>query len=121
MKFLVDQAVSWRVARDLTTAGHDAVHVRDLGLSTADDETILDRAGAEQRVVITQDTDFGTLLAASGVSHPSVILLRMREGRPELQVRTLIESISAVEKDLLSGAIVVVSDETIRIRRLPMS
>lgn len=120
MRFLVDQAVSWRVANDLTVAGHDAVHVRDLGMSTARDAVILDRAASEDRIIITQDTDFGTLLVASGSERPSVILLRMRSGRPAEQARALLASLTAAEEDLLEGAIVAMSDEAIRVRRLPV-
>lgn len=120
MRFLVDQAVSWQVARDLTALGHDAVHTRDLALSQADDETILERARAEQRVIITQDTDFGGLLAMSGAAYPSVILIRMRDGRPAAQARALAENLPRLESDLQQGAVVVVQDEAIRIRRLPI-
>jgi hypothetical protein len=49
----------------LAGAGHDTVHVRDLGLAAADDRTILERARQDDRVIVTQDTDFGTLLAAA--------------------------------------------------------
>lgn len=119
MKFLVDQAVSWRVGSDLSAAGHDAVHVRNLDMSTAKDAVILGRAADENRIVITQDTDFGTLLAASGSQRPSVILLRMRSGRPAEQARTLLARLAAVEEDLLEGAIVVMTEDAIRIRKLP--
>jgi len=118
MKFLVDQAVSWQVARDLGAAGHDAVHVRDVGLAAADDEVVLKRAFDEKRVIITQDTDFGTLLTTTGARRPSVILLRLRDARPEVHARTLLESLEATEEDLQRGAIVVVGDAAIRIRRL---
>ena len=120
MKFLVDEAVSWRVAQDLVTAGHDAVHVRDLGLEAAGDSTILDRASNEERVVVTQDTDFGTLLAASVQARPSVILLRTRDGRPEAQSRLLLTNLELLEEDLLTGAIAVMNDTVIRVRRLPV-
>ena len=62
MKFLIDQAISWLVARDLANAGYDVLHVREIGLSQADDRTILNRAVDEHRVIVTQDTDFGTFL-----------------------------------------------------------
>ena len=120
MKFLVDEAMSWRVAQALATAGHDVVHVRDLGLEAADDSTILDRASNEERVVVTQDTDFGTLLAASVQKQPSVILLRIRDGRPEAQSRLLLTNLDLVEEDLHNGAIVVMNDTAIRVRRLPL-
>ena len=120
MRLLVDQAVSWRVARELAAAGHDAVHVRDVGLAAADDLPILDRASDERRVVVTQDTDFGTLLAASATTRPSVIILRLRDGRPEIHARVLLANLEVIESDLQSGAIVVISDTGIRVRRLPV-
>ena len=120
MRFLLDQAVSWRVARDLNDAGYDAVHVREIGLRDAQDDVILKQARDEARVVITQDTDYGTLLAASHAHRPSVILLRMRDGRPETHSSVLLANLPDVEDDLTRGAIVVMGDELVRVRRLPV-
>lgn len=120
MKLLVDQAVSWRVAEMLASAGHDTVHVRDLDLGAADDAVIPDRALSEQRVVITQDTGFGTLLAASGAARPSVIVLRLQDAHPVVQARTLMMNLGVVERDLVDGAIVVMTEASIRVRRLPI-
>jgi predicted nuclease of predicted toxin-antitoxin system len=59
MKFLVDNALSPALAVLLRQAGHDALHVRDLGLQAADDETIFDRAAADERAIISADTTLG--------------------------------------------------------------
>jgi predicted nuclease of predicted toxin-antitoxin system len=41
VRFLIDNALSPEVARLPSKAGHDAVHVRDYGLSAAEDPVIL--------------------------------------------------------------------------------
>lgn len=76
MRFLIDNALSPVVAEDLRQADHDAIHVRDLGLAAADDETIFDHADRDQRVIVSADTDFGTILAMRNTARPSVILFR---------------------------------------------
>lgn len=63
MKFLVDNALSPQIASGLAQAGYDAIHVRDLNMGTSSDIDIFDLAIIEQRVIISADTDFGTLLS----------------------------------------------------------
>jgi predicted nuclease of predicted toxin-antitoxin system len=118
LKFLVDQPISWEIARDLRALGHDAVHVRDLGMAAEDDRNILQRAFDDGRVVVTQDTDYGTLLFTAQVRPTSVILFRMRDGRPSAQSAVLCANVPRLEADLNAGAIIVIGDASIRIRRL---
>jgi predicted nuclease of predicted toxin-antitoxin system len=51
VRFLIDNALSPELARLLRVAGHDAVHVRDYDLQAAEDLTILERAGLEDRIL----------------------------------------------------------------------
>ena len=53
MKFLVDANLSPRIADRLGQAGHDAVHVHEVGLTTADDDAILKWASEARAVVVT--------------------------------------------------------------------
>lgn len=70
MRFLIDNALSPVLATLLTQAGHDALHVRTIELHRADEVVIFERAAAEDRIVVTADTDFGTLLAARTLKSP---------------------------------------------------
>ncbi len=121
MRFLVDQCLSGELAEGLAAAGHDAVHVAAYGLSRANDEEILARAAPEDRVLISADTDFAGLLAGRGATVPSVILYRRRTRRhPHEQVMVLLANLDALQEDLNAGAIAVIADRGIRIRRLPI-
>ena len=121
MRFLVDNALSPVVAEALRRSGHDAGHVRDRGMQAATDEEIFGLAAREGRVVVSADTDFGTLLALRRTAGPSVLIFRRFSGRrPEEQARLLLEQLPRVREPLERGSVVVIEQDRIRIRALPI-
>jgi len=119
VKFLVDECLRPIVANGLAEAGHDAIHVGDVGLLGATDEQVMSLALEQSRIVVSADTDFGELLARDRLGLPSVILLR-RNHDPVDQVRTILAALADVADDLHAGAIVVIVEDRLRVRRLPI-
>jgi predicted nuclease of predicted toxin-antitoxin system len=120
VRFLIDECLPVRSSQFLHAYGHDALHIADLGLLGAPDDQIMQAAAADNRVLLSADTDFGELLAVGEHLAPSFVLLRGLAGAPDHRLRLLADNLDQVEDDLLAGAIVVVTEERIRIRRLPV-
>lgn len=121
MRLLLDNNLSPRLCDVLGKEGWDVVHVRDLGLHAATDRIVLGVAQTDDRVLVSADTDFGALLAASHEPSPSVVLVRRVAGRRvEDLAGILIANLPAVAEDLRLGSIVVIGDDSMRVRRLPI-
>jgi predicted nuclease of predicted toxin-antitoxin system len=120
LRFLADMGVSHQVVEWLRTKGHEAVHLRDEGLQRLPNGEIFQKAGREQRIVLTFDLDFGEILAASGRQIVSVILFRLRNTRTGFVIQRLDDVLNHSSAELMQGTIVIVEDGRHRVRRLPI-
>ena len=60
MRFLVDECLPRQIVEHLRHAGHDVIWASEV-CPSADDKTVLARATAEKRILMTEDRDFGEL------------------------------------------------------------
>ncbi|GAA3240746.1 hypothetical protein GCM10017691_43180 [Pseudonocardia petroleophila] len=121
MRLLLDNNLSPRLVGLLTPGGWDVVHLRSLGLHAASDPDVMRAALDDSRVLVSADTDFGTLLAASHATGPSVVLVRRVAGRRVDQLAALLlANLPQVDDELRSGSIIVIGDDSLRVRPLPI-
>jgi predicted nuclease of predicted toxin-antitoxin system len=120
MKFLLNMNIPPQLGKRLMAEGHAYRHVRDIGMARADDREIVTEAKTHQEIILTHDLDYGTLLAFSGESKPSVVIFRLRYTHPDHLFRRMMSVWFDIQNPLSEGAIVVLEDATLRIRQLPI-
>ena len=114
MKFLLDVCASSRSLRTLLTdLSHDVCSVLDVD-PRASDETILNLALQEARILVTEDKDFGELIFVHRLPHPAIV--RFFEMRVEEQVGAMQELLAHYSAELEAGALIVVTKGRVRLR-----
>lgn len=122
MNFLVDENLSPQLCDYLNAAGDTAEHTYQTVGAGASDEEIFAYATRNDAVIVTADTDFGTLLAQAKTSKPSLVLMRELLPLPVTeQGRLLSANLDQVREVLSKGAIVVFSRTDLRVRPLPIA
>jgi len=116
MRFFVDQCAGSRVAEWLRNAGHDVFEGREL-LPDPGDRELLRLAAAESRVVITIDTDFGTLIFSEGEPHSG--LIRLPDVPSDQRIELMKDLIERYSLEIGSGAIITVRGGRIRVSHVP--
>ena len=120
MRVLLDQGIPLRTAAVLRAAGWQAQHTGEIGLSRADDGTIL-RYGAEHSLtVVTLDADFHQLLAISGNNQPSTVRVRIEGLSHERFAALLQKELPKRAGVLKAGAVVSITAGGVRVRKLPL-
>ena len=120
MKILLDMNLSPLWVPVLTQAGFKAVHWSTIGKPTARDSELMLWAKQNQYVVFTHDLDFGDILAATKADAPSVIQVRDQDIRPESSGSTVISALKQFREQLESGALIVIDQNKVRARILPI-
>ena len=109
---------SWvdRLARH----GFEAVHWSTIGAATAPDSKILTWANEHGFVLITNDLDFSSILAASTAATPSVVQIRTQDLLSDAVVDVVVQVLQAHRDHIERGALLSIDEAATRVRMLPL-
>lgn len=116
MKFVVDESTGRAVAKFLKEEGYDTVFVGSDNKGIEDEE-IVDKAAKEERIIITNDKDFGELTVREDKKSEGVLLLRLKIETPSNKVRT-VENILREHKEKLENNLVIARENQIKVREI---
>jgi predicted nuclease of predicted toxin-antitoxin system len=114
MRFMVDESTGAAVVEYLRISGHDVFAVAEIMRQAADPD-ILTLALNEDRILITNDKDFGELVYRTGRTHHGVLLLRLHTESSTNRVR-VVKSVLGKYGDRLASQFVVATESNVRIR-----
>jgi predicted nuclease of predicted toxin-antitoxin system len=117
LRFLADESCDFAVVRALRAVGYDVLAVSEV-TTRSDGRLLIEQAGREQRVLLTEDKDFGWLVFISHVASPGVILIRFPGNARQTLARAVVQAVQEQGEKLI-GAFVVIQPGYIRIGRKP--
>jgi len=120
MKLLLDMNLSSFWVDYLAGEGIDSQQWSDFGENNAPDSRIMAHARQHKLIVLTQDLDFGMILAATNQNGPSVIQLRTVELDPIVIGHLVVSALKVFADELDAGALVTVDVKRTRLSMLPL-
>lgn len=101
LRFLTDENIDYELIDFLRKQGFDVFDIKEKGLFRLPDLSILELALDQERAVITQDSDFGTLIFRDNMPFFGVIYLQPGHQSPKVHV----ESMTAILQSNLEPSI----------------
>lgn len=115
LRFLADESCDFAIVRALRAAGYDVLAVGEVAARSVDGQ-LIEQAGRERRILLTEDKDLGWLVFASHVDSPGVVLVRF-PGNARQALSPTVARVVQEQGEKLVGAFVVVEPGRARISR----
>lgn len=115
MKLLADEGVDKPIVEKLRRSGFDVTYILE-DAQGVDDEFILKVSLGEERLLLTQDKDFGELVFRLRQAHYGVILVRLLGLAPEVKAEIVLRVLHQYQEELYKS-FTVIQPNAIRIRK----
>jgi len=115
IKILSDENISPGVVKFLRSKGFDVLDTMEQKWIGKPDEFLLAQSLKHQRFILTQDSDFGTMIINEGKTFHGIVYLRLKSQKAENVIEVL-EKLIFMDFEIFPNQILVVTEEKIRIR-----
>jgi predicted nuclease of predicted toxin-antitoxin system len=113
--------MAYRWPAMLANRGIEAIHWAEIGPGDAPDREIMDYAKSKGYAVLTNDLDFGVVLALTAAFAPSVVQVRGVDVRPENIIELVVNTLVKFSADIEKGALITIDTNKVRIHILPFT
>jgi len=117
MRFLLDASVRSSIGEVLRQQGQEVRALAGTPEKSLPDDEVLLLAYEEDRILITNDKDFGTLVFAQKKPHHGVVLFRLHKETKEAYHQKMRDLLATYNESLRNGFIVA-TDAHVRFRRM---
>lgn len=111
LKLYLDQMFKLNVAQALRDEGYDVVRTSEVGQARADDHEVLQKAIAENRVLITLDDHFGDWVVLPLNEHSGVIRLKIHPTTSRNVLKILLPFLCHLSLEQLRNHLVILSSK----------
>jgi len=116
VKFVVDESVSYAVAVELRSKGHEVLAISEKKHSGSSDREVFNLTGGEKAILITRDFHFTNSLRFPPRSTEGIIFLRKGNLRAENEVKIVLDFIDKGGLALLKGRLATLDARRVKVR-----
>jgi len=109
LNIYLDQMLRLDVGQALRGEGHNVIRASEVGQARADDYEILQKAIAENRILVTLDEHFGDWVILPLSKHPGVIRLKVHPTTSENAIKLLLPFLRLHSSEQFKNHLVILS------------
>ncbi len=117
MRFLLDENADFPLAAFLQAMGHDVTSIAHDYPHALQDREVLAIAHREERILVTNDHDFGELVVRRRLPHSGIILFRLKNEDLSAKQAWLAHALEQYSDQLQQ--LLVITQRGVRVRRSP--
>jgi len=114
LRLYLDQMLGLDVFEALRNEGYNVLRSSDTGQSRADDQQILQKAIAENRILITLDEHFGDWVVLPLSKHPGVIRIKVHPATSERIISLLLPFLRKHKMEEFKDHLVILSEKRVK-------